>query len=84
MKYYAVVLLLRPHIYYAVNPSFKGKVPATPRKIVSAQGGVVIVNHCAIINSPRTVNLLQRSIFSTAGSFRKRCDFDQRKLKGNN
>ena len=42
-------------------------MPAKPRKIVSAQGGVAIVNHCAIANLLRIVNLLRHSIFSTAG-----------------
>ena len=40
-----------------------------PRKIASVQGGVAIVNHCAVVNLLRIANLLRRSIFSTAGSF---------------
>ena len=44
-------------------------MPAKPRKIVSARGGLAIVNHCAIVNSLCVVNLLQRSISSTGGSF---------------
>ena len=28
-----------PHIYYAVNPTLRGKIHAKPRKIVSAQRG---------------------------------------------
>ena len=44
-------------------------MPAKPRKIVSAQGGAAMVNYCAVANLLRIVNLLQRSIFSMAGSF---------------
>ena len=39
-----------------------------PGNCVSA-GGVAIANHCAIVNLLCIVNLLQRSIVSTAGSF---------------
>ena len=44
-------------------------MPAKPRKIVLAQGGVAIANHCVIVNLLCIVNLLRRSIFSMAGSF---------------
>ena len=44
-------------------------MPVIPRKIVSAQGGVAVANHCAIANSFHIVNLLRHSILSTAGSF---------------
>ena len=44
-------------------------MPAKLRKMVSAQGGVSIANHCVIVNLLCIVNLLRRSIFSTAGSF---------------
>ena len=36
-------------------------------KYVRARGP--IVNHCAVANLLRVVNLLRRSVFSTAGSF---------------
>ena len=36
---------------------------------MSAQGGRHRVNHCAVVNLLRIVNLLLRSIFSAAGSF---------------
>ena len=44
-------------------------MPAKPREIVSAHGGVTIANHCAVVNLLRIVNLLRRSICSTAGCF---------------
>ena len=46
--------------YYAVVFSSKW----CPRK------GVAIVNHCVIVNLPRIVNLLSRSMFSMVASFR--------------
>ena len=45
------------------------KSPRTQENCVSAVG-VTIVNHCALVKLLlRTINLLRRSIFSTAGSF---------------
>ena len=45
-------------------------MPAKPRKLCQ-HGGVAIANQCAIVNLVCLVNLLQRSLFSTAGSFGK-------------
>ena len=71
MNYYAVVFLLRPHIYYAVNPSLTGEMSAIPRRNGVGTRCAAIVNliHYAIENLLRRANLLRRSIFSTAGSF---------------
>ena len=35
--YYAIVFLLRPHIYYAADPSLRGKLSAILRNMVSAR-----------------------------------------------
>ena len=73
MNYYAVVFLLRP-------PDLLRREPLFGRTNVcnSQENGVrtrcaAIVNHSAIVNSLHVVNLLRRSIFSTAGSFGWKC-----------
>ena len=38
VNYYAVVFLLRPPVYYAAVPSWRGKMSVIPRKMVSAEG----------------------------------------------
>ena len=59
-----------------MNPSVRGEIPKPKENdVCKTQGkrcrhnGVVIANHCAIVSVLRVVNLLRRSIFSTAGSF---------------
>ena len=47
-----------PHIYYALNPSLRGKVPAKPQENGVSAGGVAIVNQCATVNLLRIVNLV--------------------------
>ena len=53
------------------EPLFEGNNACKAQESVSAQGGVAIVNHCAIVILLRVVNLLHRSFFSTTGSFGK-------------
>ena len=69
VNYYAVLFLLRP-------PNLVRRGPFLVRKNVcnSQETGVrtrraAIVNHPAVLKIPRVVNLLRRSIFTTAGSF---------------
>ena len=51
------------------EPLFEGKCLQNPGQLCRHTGGIAIANHCAIVNLLRVVNVLRRSIFSTAGSF---------------
>ena len=61
------MVLLRPPDLLRCEPRFEGKNASKNQETVSVQG-VPIVNHCAIVDLLRIVNLLRRSISSTAGS----------------
>ena len=52
-----------------MNPCLRGEIPVKPKEDDVRKNWGAIVNHCAIANLLCVVNLLRRSIFSTAGSF---------------
>ena len=68
MNYYAVVFLLRPQICYPSDPFSERENVCDSQENGVRTRGVAIVNHRAIAKILRVVNLLPRSIFSTAGS----------------
>ena len=66
------MFVLRPRYSLRCEPLFEGRKSACKTKeMASVQGGVAIVNHCAIVILLRIVKSLRRSILSTAGSFGK-------------
>ena len=69
MNFYAVVFLLCPPDLLRCEPFFERRDPCKTLGKWCPHNGVAIANHCAIVNLLRVVNLLWRSIFSTAGSF---------------
>ena len=63
------VFTTRPRFTTPWTPLWVGKNACkTQENRVSAGRGFAIANHCAIANLLRTINLLRRSLFSTAGS----------------
>ena len=58
-----VVFLLPPHIYYAVNPSSRGKMSIIPRKLCQRRGGRHSKSPCDS-NFPRVEHILRHSINS--------------------
>ena len=64
------MFLLRPQIYYAADPSSRGKTVCNSQENGVRRRCAAVVDHYAIVDLLRGVNVLRRSIFgSTAGYF---------------
>ena len=61
-------VLLRPPDLLRCEPFFERRDACKTQGKWCPHNGLAIANHCAILNLLRVVNLLRRSIFSTAGS----------------
>ena len=60
VNYQAVVSLLScysPHLYYGMNPSLRGTMPAKPGKMVSAQGVSDSKSQCVSKTTTRSIFL---------------------------
>ena len=63
------VFTTAPRFTTVWTPLWGAKCLQNPGKWCQHRGGVAIANHCVIVNLLCIVNLLRRSIFSTAGCF---------------